>query len=107
MSSNDLISKRLRNLLTDHLVSQSTLREIEREFEAVDIIPIPNDSELNVGQRRALIQTYYNGMNFSDARDVRKFLNVLSVFLENIERSIPPSYAWSGATGKNQTKKKS
>jgi hypothetical protein len=38
------------------------------------------------GQRRSLVQDYYNSLDFSDPRDGRKFLNVLAVFLRRLER---------------------
>jgi hypothetical protein len=82
----ELISRRLRNLLMDHLSAASVLREIENEFEAAAIPHRPIEGQIVGGQRRCLVQGYYNGLNFSDPCDARKFLDVLSVFLRRLER---------------------
>lgn len=94
------ISRRLRNLLMDHLVVASVLREIESEFEAAEI-PLgtpPDQNGLAVGQRRTLVQTYYNGLDFSAPADIRKFLNVLSVFMANLERQFATAAPWGSQT---------
>lgn len=82
----DLISRRLRTMLADYLSGSSVLREIADEFDAADIPHRPLEGQPTGGQRRTLVQEYYNGLDFSDPRDARKFLNVLSVFLREIER---------------------
>ena len=83
----DLVSRRIRLMLADWLSSNSVLRQIENEFEAegIEYKPGPTQSP-GAGQRRTMVQAYYNGLDFSDARSVRKFLNVLSVFMREIER---------------------
>jgi hypothetical protein len=92
----DLISKRLRLLLKDHLAGWSVLREIENEFEAAEVpfVPEENPSPMS-GQRRTMVQGYYNGLNFQDPRDVRKFLDVLGVFMGNLERTFPEPTPWN------------
>jgi hypothetical protein len=90
--SADLVSRRLRLLLSDWLSSNSVLREIENEFEAEGVAYKPHPSQNAGGQRRTMVQGYYNGLDFTDARDARKFLTVLSVFMRQME-----SYA--SATG--------
>ena len=82
----ELISRRLRNLLMDHLSAASVLREIENEFEAAAIPHRPIEGQIVGGQRRCLVQGYYNGLSFNDPRDARKFLDVLSIFLRRLER---------------------
>jgi hypothetical protein len=84
----ELIGRRLRSLLMDYLSSNSVLREIDDEFQAADIPRGSDPNPIVGGQRRSLVQAYYNGLNFSDPKDVRKFLNVLSVFMGNMERAI-------------------
>lgn len=94
------ISRRLRNLLMDHLAGASVLREIESEFEAADV-PLgapPEETGLALGQRRTLVQTYYNGLDFSAPADIRKFLNVLSVFMANLERQLATASPWGSQT---------
>jgi Abortive infection C-terminus len=94
------ISRRLRNLLMDHLAGASVLREIESEFEAADIAPgaPPEENGFALGQRRTLVQTYYNGLDFSAPADIRKFLNVLSVFMANLERQLSTAAPWASQT---------
>lgn len=94
------ISRRLRNLLMDHLAGASVLREIESEFEAAEV-PLgapPEDTGVALGQRRTLVQTYYNGLDFSAPADIRKFLNVLSVFIANLERQLATASPWGTQT---------
>jgi len=97
----DLISRRLRTLLMDHLSGSSVLREIENEFESANVPFKPQEGQDGGGQRRNLTQGYYNGLDFSDANDVRKFLDVLAVFLEKLDRSITPGMPWD--TSSNQS----
>jgi hypothetical protein len=85
MTGTDLVSRRLRNLLADWLSSNSVLREIENEFEAEGIAYKPDPTQNVGGQRRTMLQGYYNGLDFTDARDARKFLAVLSVFMRQME----------------------
>ena len=91
------ISRRLRNLLRDYLSGNSTLSEIENEFEAADVPrgPPPEQTGFSQGQRRQLVESYYNGLDFTAPADIRKFLNVLTVFMANLERQIGPGSPWS------------
>ena len=95
--TNDLISRRLRIMLTDYLAQNYTLREIENAFESAEIPHRPNnESQAISGQRRSLVQAYYNGLQFSEARDARKFLDVLSSNMEHLERvEATINYQWS------------
>lgn len=89
----ELISRRLRILLANHLAAHSTLREIEDEFEAAYIQFSPDPDTIPPGgQRRSMIQGYYDGLNFSTPSDARRFLNVLAVFMAKLERSMPQSF---------------
>lgn len=94
----DLISKRIRSLLSDYLAQGSVLREIERSFDGEDI-PFVEPKDNAGGQRRTMVQGYYNGLDFGDAADVRRFLNVLAEFLQGIERQIPEERPWSDGAG--------
>lgn len=88
----DLISRRLRNMLTDYLVGNSVLREISDEFDAADVpfVQVPDGG----GQRRSLVQGYYAGLDFADAKDARKFLDVLAIFMAKMERDAQTLSAW-------------
>lgn len=83
--SADIVSRRLRLMLADYLSSNSVLREIENEFEAEGISYKPDPAQNAGGQRRTMVQGYYNGLDFTEARDARKFLTVLSVFMRQME----------------------
>lgn len=86
MSAHDLISKRLRSLLADHFATSCTLREIEREFEEVGV-PYEHDEDFQGGgQRRARVAGYYNGLDFTDPKDARRFLDVLALVLAEVDR---------------------
>ncbi len=63
------------------------LREIRREFDAEDI-PYEEPKESAGGERRTLIQGYYEQMDFADPVDARRFFNVLAAFMEKIERQV-------------------
>lgn len=103
------ISLRLRILLINYLAQNSVLREIEDEFESADIAqgPPSEQTEYQQGQRRQLVQRYYNSLDFADPVDIRKFLNVLSVFLGNLEHQIEayPSDSYEGADYRRQMEK--
>lgn len=47
-----------------------------------------------MGERRQLVQTYYNSLDFTSPADVRKFLNVLTVFMANLERTFTDVQPW-------------
>jgi hypothetical protein len=81
----DLISRRLRSLLTDWLVANSTLRAIDNEFEGEQIELKAGAEQPNTGQRRSRVNGYYNSLDFTNPRDVRRFLNVLSIFIRQME----------------------
>lgn len=89
----DLISRRLRSMLMDHLSANSVLREIEIEFEAENI-PFDFPAKQVGGQRRSLVQGYYEQLDFANPADARRFLNVLAVFLGKIERTIRDPSPW-------------
>ena len=83
--AHELISRRLRMMLMDYLAGASVLREIENEFEAAEIPYRLIEGQTTTGQRRSMVQGYYNGLDFAAPIDVRKFLIVLSIFLRGME----------------------
>ncbi len=74
-------------MLKDHC-SGVVLREIADEFDAADIPRGPLPDQPAEGQRRTLVQQYYNGLDFSNPADVKKFLSVLSVFMRKLEKLV-------------------
>ena len=95
----EIVSKRLRSLLADHLSSAYVLREIERDFEDVGIVYKP-DPTFTGGQRRSMVAGYYNSLDFTQPTDARRFLDVLALVLKEEDRKyeLAESYrrpAWS------------
>jgi len=95
----ELLSRRLRSKLMDYLASNSVLREIEREFENEGIPYQPPEKNVG-GERRSLIQGYYEQLDFTGPANVRRFLNVLAVFLGKIERTIRAPTPWGSDVSK-------
>ena len=92
----DIISRRLRSLLADHFSDKYFLKNIECEFEDAGV-PYRRDETFQGGERRTLVAGYYNGLDFTNAVDARKFLNVCVSVLkeadrqqESVPRSTPP-----------------
>jgi hypothetical protein len=92
----DIVSRRLRSLLSDYLSGNSVLREIENEFEAEQVPFRPIDGQNVGGARRTLLQGYYNGLDFSNPGDARRFLNILSIFMRQIERQLESGGSYDG-----------
>ena len=84
MTSQDIISRRARNLLADEL-SQWTLREIQNEFDEVGIEDVP-DPSFQGAQRRTLVAGYYNSLDFTKPTDARKFVDVATLIVTERER---------------------
>ena len=82
---NEIVSKRLRSLLADHMTANYVLREIERDFEDVGIEYKP-DPAFTGGQRRSMVTGYYNSLDFTQPADARKFLDVLTIVLKEEDR---------------------
>ena len=81
----DIISRRLRSLLADHFSEKYILKNIECEFEDAEV-PYRPDETFQGGERRKLVAGYYNGLDFTDVVDARKFLNVCASVLKEIDR---------------------
>lgn len=81
----ELISRRLRNMLRVHL-SGVVLRKIHDEFEAAGISAgVLPPLEARAG-RRTRVQQYYDALDFTNPKDARKFLDLLSAQMRSIER---------------------
>ena len=74
-------------MLRDHF-SGVVLREIDDEFECAGISPGAPPQPPISGARRTRVQEYYNGLDFTDPKDARKFLEVLSARMRTLERII-------------------
>lgn len=85
MKNNSPISRRLKTLLANYLAQHSVLREIEDAFEGAGV-PYLTDLNASGGQRRQMIAGYYNGLNWEDPADVRRFLDALQPILIEADR---------------------
>ena len=85
MENKSLLSRRLKTLLVNYLAQQSVLREIEDAFEGAGV-PFVTDPNASGGQRRQMVAGYYNGLNWEDSADVRRFLNALQPILLEADR---------------------
>ena len=84
VSGRDLISKRTRNEFRETLVGW-TLREIDIEFENEDFSPDLNHDPQLSGQRRALVEQYYNNIDFAAYEDVVRFVRVYESVIQALE----------------------
>ena len=99
----DLISKKTRYEFQEYFVG-TTLREIEKEFDAADV-PFDEDYEPQIsGQRRSLVEQYYHAVDWSKWSDVRKILTVYENVLSQLEEQIEDDSYW-GASNKEGAKK--
>ena len=94
--ASDIISKKTRNELREYFVG-TCLREIEIEFDCADI-----DVDLSyfpnvTGERRTLVEQYYKTLDFSDSKDVKKFM----VLYGNVLMSLEDKANKGGALGFN------
>lgn len=88
MAPAELISKRTRNEFRETLVDW-TLREIDIEFDNEGFVPdrdyIPNLG----GQRRSLVEQYYNTIDFTDPDQIRRLVRVYESILLTLDENAP------------------
>lgn len=90
----DLISKKTRYEFREYFVSR-TLREIEAAFDAADV-PIDSSYEPPVGgQRRSLVEQYYQGVVWSKWSHVRRILRVYENVLSELETGSASGGPWA------------
>lgn len=83
----DLLSRRFRSRLIEVFSGYYVLREIDTEFQDADLRPHPGlPSVEQNGQRRSLVQSYYDAIDFSDPVQLRPFLEVVASVLRRLER---------------------
>jgi abortive infection Abi-like protein len=86
-----VISKQTRLAFREHLVGW-TLRTISDLFDAADIAR-GSPEGLTTGSRRALVEEYYAGVDWSAEADTRKVLRVYEEVLQTVESSVPEPVA--------------
>ena len=83
MNDGALISRRTRREFQEHLVG-FVLRQIDGYFQDEGFAPGEDDPNV-VGQRRGLVASYYNGIDWHSPRQVRRVLNVYQHILLDTE----------------------
>ncbi|WP_342627814.1 abortive infection family protein [Nguyenibacter vanlangensis] len=76
----DIVSRACRSLFLDYLVEQSTLGDIQREFDAAGV-PYVEPPQPSGGQRRTMVHGYYLGIDWATHEGVSKFLEVATFFM--------------------------
>lgn len=76
----DLISKKTRVAFREYMVGW-TLREIQNEFDMVDLKPAVHYVPEVSGQRRSLVEAYYADIDFGDREDADRLLQVYETIL--------------------------
>lgn len=76
----DLLSKKTRTEFREYLVGW-TLREIQDEFDIVDLKPAVDYVPEVAGQRRGLVEALYAGIDFTSQDDVARLLQVYEAIL--------------------------
>ncbi len=84
----DLISKKTRNAFEDYFVEASTTKEIQRYFDEEDIPLYPYQVSTTSGERRSLVEKYYQLINWQDKQHIKKIIAVFSSFLTTIKNSV-------------------
>ncbi len=87
----DIISKKTRQVFREHLVSW-TLRQIRDEFDAADIVCNLDYQPPVSGERRTLVEQYYQTVNWSNARDVRRVLQAYENVISRAEEEADSDY---------------
>lgn len=81
----DIISKKTRQEFREHFVGW-TLRTIEVEFDAADV-PCSIDYRPSCsGERRSLVEKYYQAVDFTDWAHIREVLKVFVSALVKLEK---------------------
>ena len=83
----DIISRKTRMELREYFVG-TTLGIISREFESADIEHVPIDVSNVSGQRRRLVEQFYESIVWSKLDDVRKFITVYEGALNDLEDQV-------------------
>lgn len=80
----DLVSRATRNFAREAWV-ETTLREIEADFDGAGIEQGQLPADMNIsGERRTLVEKYYATVDWSSGRDVRRVLNAFESLLGHL-----------------------
>jgi hypothetical protein len=96
----DIISKKTRYEFREYFVN-TTLREIQIEFDAADITIDENHVPKTSGQRRSLVEQYYHTIDWIKWSDAKKILKVYENVLNHLEENVNSAFInsdWSQKT---------
>ncbi|MCP1272349.1 abortive infection family protein [Gluconobacter albidus] len=79
-----IVSHACRSLFLDYLLSESSLGEIQRAFEASGIMYVDNGFG-HANSKRRLVQGYFLSIDWNQSADVVKFLEVISFYMTREE----------------------
>ena len=100
----ELVGKKARNELREYFVG-TTLRTIEMAFGGADIYCDLGYEPGVGGQRRTLVEQYYYTLDFTQWRDLRKFLAVYEAVLQELSDHVEDGTDWDrGESAKHNLK---
>ena len=99
----ELVGKKARNELREYFVG-TTLRTIEMAFGGADIYCDLGYEPGVGGQRRTLVEQYYYTLDFTQWRDVRKFLAVYEAVLQELSDHVEDGTGWNRVESKRDLK---
>ncbi|MFE6548224.1 hypothetical protein ACFVHS_07445 [Streptomyces sp. NPDC057746] len=97
-SAVDKISARARNRMRD-LSSNVYLDDLNACWRAGGFVPVPNPERRSGGQRKALFDSYADGVDWSDREQVQRALGVFEAMLRHC-RPDEPSPSWDATLTK-------
>lgn len=90
MAATDIISKKTRQELVEHMSANLVLRQITQAFDAADVAHDDQYVPPGPGQRRSLAQQFLHSLDFTKQSDARKFLKVCEDLLNASEQQGSP-----------------
>lgn len=90
----EIFSKKTRNEFREFFVGK-TIREIQSEFDAVNISCDLNYVPEVVGQRRFLVEQYYHSIDWANPADVLKIQNLYETTLVDLEDLAENGAEWA------------
>lgn len=90
-SADDQISARARNRMRD-LSSDVYLDDLDACWRAGGFTPVPNPERRSGGQRKALFDSYADGVDWSDKEQVQRALGVFEAMLRHCQPDEPSPY---------------
>jgi len=93
--SQELISKKTRNVLREYLVDLGRSARIGMEFDSADVPLAMTSCPKTTGERRTLVEQYYHSLDFTSAVDTKKFLRVCEGRLNRLDKLTELPTEWN------------